>query len=194
MRVWQVFKDTVVACAPAEPDGVAAAVQQLRLSLSKLDGVCLPPEVCPAIQYSGTPRDGFCDAVCTVAGGTVPLYQRLHFEEQLPGLVNALFFAAALPLKWSRAHGCYDRDIELILSKDRLIAELMSADLTQPISDLAWPPAGVRVVALMDGFEVACLASRPGRGIYDVALTIRHGEAGALVVRDVYVWGQGILY
>lgn len=194
MSLWNEFKASIVGAVPSGPDKSQAAAAQLPSLLTKLAGVALPSTVNPYIAYQGTPRDGYCDAVAVEASGGVPLYQRLQFEHSTSGLVNALFFAAVLPQKWSWGHGCYDRDAELILSADRLVAVVQDAGKREPTDDATWPPAGLRIKRLDDGFEVGCLASRPGRGLYDLSVPVRNGHAGPLEVRKLFVWGQGVFY
>jgi len=194
LTLWKEFKTWMVDVAPPSPDKSPAAAAQLPSLLTKLVGVARPSTVNPSIVYQGTPRDGYCDAVAVEGPGVVPLYQRLQYEHSISGLVNALLFAAVLPQKWSWGHGCYDRDAELIVNADRLAAVVQEAGKKVPTDDSPWPPPGIRIKRLHDGFEVACLASRPGRGLYDLSVAVRSGHAGPLDVRELFVWGQGVFY
>jgi len=75
-----------------------------------------------------------------------------------------------------------------------LVAVVQDAGKREPTDDATWPPAGLRIKRLDDGFEVGCLASRPGRGLYDLSVPVRNGHAGPLEVRKLFVWGQGVFY
>lgn len=194
MDLWAKFKRLVVEVAPTSPDAADASAARLASNLPGLSYVRLPSEVRVALVYNGNPRDGFCDVVASEADGTAPLYQRLHFEHALGGLANALFFAAALPRKWSWGHGFHDRDAELIIDGARLKSIVQEAGGKQPPDDAHWPPPGVRLRRLDNGFAVACLAARPGRGLYDLSIEVRDGKASPLKARDVFIWGQGVFY
>ena len=86
--------------------------------------------------------------------------------------------------------------MELIISPDRLKSllchELRGAALG---GEEQWPPPGARLRRVDDScYEVACLAARPGRGLMDISVRIRDGEAEASQVRDIFIWGQGVFY
>jgi len=195
VALWQEFKRYVAEPVPSTPDAAAEAPCRVRQCLEHLPGVFIPAKLRLATIYSGTPRDGFCDLMVREGDGAVAAYRGLLFSEMLPGLVMTLFFGAALGRYWSWGHGHYDRDAELIVSGDRLTSllanELRGAALG---GDERWPMAGVRLNRLDDAYEVACLAARPGRGLYDVSIPVRDGQPGPMQVRDVFVWGQGLLY
>ena len=194
-ELWRDFKARVADPVPTTPDEASETARGLKGRLQGLDGVLIPSAFEPVVLYSGNPLNGYCDPVVRDGDGALAMYKRLQYTETVPGLVSALFFAAALPRRWSWGHGYYDRDAELIISPDRLNSLLKYELRGEPLGGAErWPPPGVRLVRLDDGYAVACLAIRPGRGLYDVSLQIRNGMAGTLQVSDVFIWGQGVLY
>lgn len=193
MGSWTLFKDIVVSTLPSSEVDAAASQQHLEANLLKLPGVNLPSGVRVAISFSGSERDGFCDAVAFSSGNQKPLGEVLRYDDSLQGILAAFFFAAALQRKWSWGHGRYDRDHVLLATEDEIKDALGDADLPQQ-ANATWPPAGVRVLRLHDGYVLSCLSTRPGGGLFDLSIEVHRGSASPLRVREVLKSSRRVLY
>jgi hypothetical protein len=194
-ELWGEFRRHVAEPVPTTAEAAVEAARAFKARVADMEGVLIAAGCEPAAVYSGNPRDGYCDLMMRHTNGSASAaYRGLLFAETVPGLTSALFFAAALPRHWSWGHGLYDRDAELIISLDSLKALLGHESRgATPGGDELWPPPGVRLHRIgNDGYEIACLAYRPGRGLMDISVRVRDGQAEAMQQRDVFIWGQGI--
>jgi hypothetical protein len=195
LSLWQEFKRHIAEPVPTAPEQAAEVVHRVRRAFGQLQGVSARHGLPLAIIYSGTPSDGFCDLMVREGEDAVAAYRRLKFDETMPGLVMAMNFSAALKRKWSWGHGLYDRDAELLVGDERLIAILSSeARSLPPVEQKSWPPTSLRIARLADGWQVSCLATRPGVGLQDLSVTLTDGAASPLRSESIWTWGRGVLY
>lgn len=195
METWRKFKELVVDVLPESQESIQVAEKRLLRNLTQLPGVLLGPSLTVELRYQGSPRDGFCDAIARLPTGIVPLYQGLQFEETPTGLITALMFAGVLPRKWSWGHGFYDRDLELVVTKEHLVALVSDAGTRVNVPEGSiWPSPGLRLSRTGDTFVVSSLAHQAGFGLCDVTLEVLHGQVINLRQVEVFKWGQGVLY
>jgi hypothetical protein len=196
-RLCQLFIEQVAQPVPTSLEEANEAARTMQSRLIKLEGVFVPGGMTFEARYRGHPMDGFCDLFTMVEQTQRPLVQALRYEASVPGLCNAFLLAAVLPSHWSWGHGCYDRDHIAVTSSQALqnfVLSERSLKALQQLVDMSLPPAGLRIRPTETGFAVACVATRVGRGLYDLSLTVENGIAGTLEVRELCIWGAGVFY
>lgn len=188
---WKTFTSEVVHARPDRVEATRAAEVQVRAGLEELEGVHVSQELQVVVDYQGSERDGFADAMGRYDSRTVPLARAVKFDETISGLLNALFLSDWLRRRWSWGHGLYDRDFEPILDSGYIIRLLHDVELPERGN---WPMPGVRIQRREAALTVSCLASRPGLGIFDCSTTLSSGVVVAQHCEKVFVWGRGVLY
>lgn len=194
-ELWAEFKQHIAEPVPTTPEDAVRTAEALKTRIANLEGVSIPSGFEPIAVFDGNARDGCCNLMMRRDDSAITAYRSLFFSESVPGLVAALFFAAALPHHWSWGHGLYGRDAELVLTLDQLKWILNHEVQGKSLGGAAkWPPPGLRLSRIEGGYEVACLAGKPGRGLFDLSLIVRDGQATELQTHEVFVWGQGVYY
>lgn len=170
----------------------------LAVLLGGLPGVEVRKGAEIVLRFEGTERDGYCDAIATVEGTSLPLLDVLRFDPTFDGLLSALFIGTALTSRWSWGHGCYGRDDGLVAGVEGLTRVLTDSPFSQAtmkdVADSTWPPAGIRASRVHDGLRASALVINPSTGVLDKAIEVIGGGAKFVDYRVVYSNPRNVLY
>jgi hypothetical protein len=166
---------------PASADGIKRAITGTA-------GIEIPEGLHVNIKYDGNTHGGVYNVILADGEKCTPLSQGVIVESEVSALLFVYYLSAVLPSAWAWWHGKCDRDYVLIKNTTELIRQLSVEQIKEmkrgmmQVNDVPnlFPPAGVRVTRLKEGFEIACLASRPNRGLYDLRLRVCNCRALAL--------------
>ncbi len=172
--------------------------EALAVLVGGLPGVEVRRDAELVLRFHGTERDGYCDAIATVEGKSLPLLDALRFDPTFDGLLSALFIGKALASRWAWGHGCYGRDDGLVAGTEGLKQLLTDSPFSQAtmkdVADSTWPPAGIRASRVGDGLRAASLVTNPSTGVWDSAIEVIGGRAKFVDGRVVYSNPRNVLY
>lgn len=164
--------------------GEAADVAAL---LADVPDVKVKPGASLQLVSSGTERDGYYE----VPG----LAEALSYAPTLEGLLAAFYMRVGIVPQLAWGHGCYDRDDRLVTTpaeEIELLAQSVKPDRPE-IAKLAVTP-GIRVSQIDGVLTARCMAYRPGKGFYDLGVTVQGGTVSPLQETELFKWGQGVFY
>ncbi len=143
-----------------------------------------------------TERDGYYRISVKSKDFQGEFYEGLHFKNNAHGFAGAMYAVWVLPGLLAWGHGRYDKDLELVLSKQDLwnvvVRELGGFDVeklnTRVVPGIRWMECGEGI------FRVSALAHRPGVGLLEARVNLKNGFVDSAHVLDVIRTGSGVFY
>lgn len=180
---WSLLKDAAKATIRVSEEDISRGhgpPYDVSALLEAAKATRLSPSIRLTASYSG---DGHGGSTTVYGLGSYgerrPWSEVLTFEMTLNGLVEAFYFAHALPRLGVYWHGLYDRDHSFVTSDKGLVS--FFADALATADGKSWveafsTPAGLRVRRIGTDFAVACLAVSPSGGLTDRTAALQAGR------------------